>query len=71
MMIDKNKSSIKSIGTREWYDFVGQYADTLPGMYMGGQDASPVLLDMCHLTATSHIPGVVCGGGNTLGLPLI
>jgi ubiquinone/menaquinone biosynthesis C-methylase UbiE len=64
-MIDKGKASCRPIGTREWYDFVGQLADALPGMHLGGQDATQTLLDMCHLDATSRVLDVGCGGGNT------
>jgi arsenite methyltransferase len=64
-MIEKGTTSRKPIGTREWYDFVGQLADALPGMHMGGQDATQTLLDMCQLEATSRVLDVGCGGGNT------
>jgi len=64
-MIEETDASRKPIGTREWYDFVGQLADALPGMHLGGQDATQTLLDMCHLDATSRVLDVGCGGGNT------
>ena len=63
-MSEKSKAG-KPIGTREWYDFVGQLADALPGMHMGGQEATQTLLGMCHLEATSRVLDVGCGGGNT------
>jgi len=64
-MIEKGEASRKPVGTREWYDFVGQLADALPGMHMGAQDATQTLLDMCDLDATSRVLDVGCGGGNT------
>jgi arsenite methyltransferase len=64
-MIEKGESSRKPIGTREWYNFVGQLADALPGMHMGAQEATQKLLDMCHLDVTSRVLDVGCGGGNT------
>ena len=64
-MTDDKVGRQKPIGTREWYDFVGQLADGLPGMHLGGQDATQRLLDMCHLGATSKVLDVGCGGGNT------
>jgi len=64
-MVEISKASRKQIGTREWYDFVGQLADALPGMHMGGQEATQKLLDLCHLDATSRVLDVGCGGGNT------
>jgi ubiquinone/menaquinone biosynthesis C-methylase UbiE len=64
-MIEQGKPSSKPLGTREWYDFVGQLADALPGMHLGGQDATQTLLEMCHLDQTSRVLDVGCGGGNT------
>jgi arsenite methyltransferase len=64
-MTEKGKDSRKPLGTREWYDFVGQLADALPGMHLGGQDATQRLLDMCDLDATKRVLDVGCGGGNT------
>lgn len=64
-MTEEGNINRKPIGTREWYDFVGQLADALPGMHMGGQDATQTLLDLCSLDATSRVLDVGCGGGNT------
>jgi ubiquinone/menaquinone biosynthesis C-methylase UbiE len=64
-MVEEVEPRRKPIGTREWYDFVGQLADALPGIHMGGQDATETLLDMCRLDATSRVLDVGCGGGNT------
>jgi ubiquinone/menaquinone biosynthesis C-methylase UbiE len=63
--MEKIDSSSKPVGTREWYDFVGQLADTLPGMHMGGQEATRKLLDMCQPGLTSCVLDVGCGSGNT------
>jgi len=64
-MIEKGKKSQKPVGTREWYDFVGQLADAVPGMHLGGHDATQALAGMCHLDAKSRLLDVGCGGGNT------
>jgi len=64
-MSGKNKASQKPVGTREWYDFIGLLADTLPGIHMGGQEATHALLGMCQLDATSQVLDVGCGPGNT------
>lgn len=64
-MSEKNETSQKPVGTREWYDFIGLLADTLPGVHMGGQSATGALLDMCRLDATSQVLDVGCGPGNT------
>ncbi|MDY6875105.1 MAG: methyltransferase domain-containing protein [Chloroflexota bacterium] len=64
-MTGKNEMSQKPVGTREWYDFIGQLADALPGVHMGGQDATHALLGMCQLDATSRVLDVGCGPGNT------
>lgn len=62
-MIEKGKTSRKPVGTREWYDFVGQLADALPGMHLGGQDATQTLLDMCHLDAKNRVLDVAAVAG--------
>jgi len=64
-MSGKNETSQKPVGAREWYDFIGQLADALPGMHLGGQEATHVLLGMCQLDATSRVLDVGCGSGNT------
>jgi ubiquinone/menaquinone biosynthesis C-methylase UbiE len=65
IMIEKNETSQKPVGTREWYDFVGQLADALSAIHMGGQDATHALLHLCQLDATSRVLDVGCGPGNT------
>jgi arsenite methyltransferase len=64
-MIEKNNAKRKPVGTREWYDFVGKLADALPGMHLGGKDATQRLLGVCQLGVTSQVLDVGCGGGNT------
>ena len=64
-MIGKNETSRKPVGTREWYDFIGQLADALPGIHLGGQEATRALLGMCQPDATSRVLDVGCGPGNT------
>jgi len=64
-MIEKCELSQKPVGTREWYDFIGQLADALPGLHLGGQEATQTLLEMCELDATSRVLDVGCGSGNT------
>ena len=64
-MAERDKTSQKPVGTREWYDFVGQLADLVPDMHPGGDEATRALLDMCRLDATSQVLDVGCGSGNT------
>lgn len=64
-MIEKAEMSQKPVGTREWYDFIGLLADALPGIHLGGQDATRALLRMCQLDATSRVLDAGCGPGNT------
>jgi arsenite methyltransferase len=64
-MVGKNETRQKPVGTREWYDFIGLLADTLPGVHMGGQEATRALLGMCQLDTTSQVLDVGCGPGNT------
>jgi ubiquinone/menaquinone biosynthesis C-methylase UbiE len=64
MMVNDEKAK-KPVGTREWYDFVGQLADILPVIHPGGQDATRALLEMCNLDATNRVLDVGCGSGST------
>lgn len=64
-MNERSETSQKPVGTREWYDFIGQLADALPGVHLGGQEATHALLGMCQLDATSRVLDVGCGPGNT------
>lgn len=64
-MGEKDISSMKPIGTREWYDFVGQLADILPHFHQGGEGATETLLEMCDLNERSHVLDVGCGAGST------
>lgn len=59
------KMNPKPIGTREWYNFVGQLTDTLPGIHMGGQEATHTLLAMCQIDGSKQILDVGCGAGHT------
>jgi ubiquinone/menaquinone biosynthesis C-methylase UbiE len=64
-MSEQGKAGSRPLGTREWYDFIGQLAGALPGIHLGGQDATQTLLERCHLDASSRVLDVGCGGGNT------
>jgi ubiquinone/menaquinone biosynthesis C-methylase UbiE len=64
-MIEKTEAISKPVGTREWYDFIGQLADTMPGIHMGGQDATRTLLEMCQIDESKRILDVGCGHGYT------
>jgi arsenite methyltransferase len=55
----------KPIRTREWYDFIGQLAGILPGLHLGGKQATNTLLEMCRLDAESLVLDIGCGPGNT------
>jgi ubiquinone/menaquinone biosynthesis C-methylase UbiE len=57
--------SQKPIGTREWYDFVGQLAGALPAVHLGGFVATRELLEQCELGPTSEVLDVGCGPGVT------
>jgi ubiquinone/menaquinone biosynthesis C-methylase UbiE len=64
-MMEEIKTSQKPVGTREWYDFIGQMGNVLPAIHLGGQEATRALLDMCQLDATSQVLDVGCGTGHT------
>ena len=50
--IDKTK---KPVGTREWYDFIGLLADMIPGIHMGGRDATKTLIEMCGIDKNARV----------------
>jgi len=64
-MMKEDAASRKPLGTREWYDFIGHLADALPGLHLGGQEATRTLLDVCQIDATSRVLDVGCGSGTT------
>ena len=55
----------KPVGVVEWYDFIGQLADILPGLHLGGKSATYDLLQMLNLNPESRVLDVGCGSGNT------
>jgi ubiquinone/menaquinone biosynthesis C-methylase UbiE len=65
LMLQKSEASSKPLGTREWYDFVGQFAETFPGIHMGGVEATRRLLMMCNVDKRKKILDVGCGAGYT------
>jgi ubiquinone/menaquinone biosynthesis C-methylase UbiE len=64
-MTENDTASRKQISTREWYDFIGHLADVLPGIHLGGREATRTLLEMCQLDTQSYVLDVGCGPGNT------
>jgi ubiquinone/menaquinone biosynthesis C-methylase UbiE len=64
-MNEREEQAQKAIGTEEWYDFVGMMAEALPGMHVGGGQATEALLGLCAIEAGSRVLDVGCGGGNT------
>jgi ubiquinone/menaquinone biosynthesis C-methylase UbiE len=55
----------RPISTRDWYDFVGLLSDVLPGMHLGGEDATHDLLALCQLDRHTRVLDVGCGSGAT------
>jgi SAM-dependent methyltransferase len=64
-MDEKGEPSARPVGTREWYDFIGQLSGALPGLHMGGEEATWTLLEMCRLERESRVLDVGCGSGYT------
>jgi cyclopropane fatty-acyl-phospholipid synthase-like methyltransferase len=62
--IDKVGSE-KSVGTREWYDFVAMVADLKPAIHAGGEESTGTLLQMLQLRASDHVLDIGCGPGGT------
>lgn len=55
----------KEIGVREWYDFIGGMADVLPGIHLGGLEATRRLLESCSLRPETRVLDAGCGPGNS------
>ena len=64
-MTNKLSTSPKPIGSREWYDFIGNLANALPGIHMGGLEATRTLVEMCKVKKEKQILDVGCGAGHT------
>jgi SAM-dependent methyltransferase len=64
-MNEKGEPSARPVGIREWYDFIGQLSGVLPGLHLGGEEATRTLLEMCRLETTSYVLDVGCGSGYT------
>lgn len=62
-MADENQT--QEIGTREWYDFIGEMADVLPGIHLGGMEATRTLLDLCQPKPETRVLDAGCGPGVT------
>jgi arsenite methyltransferase len=60
-----NEFGSKSIGTQEWYDFIGTLSAVVPYVHLGGLNATRALVEMCDLDAESYVLDVGCGTGNT------
>ena len=55
-MKDRGEMQSKPVGTREWYDFVGQLADGFQAVDMGGMGATDSLLELCGIEPSSTHP---------------
>ena len=53
------------IGVVEWYDFIANLSDVLPGLHLGGKKATMDLLEMCSLGPETLVLDVGCGAGVT------
>lgn len=64
-MAESGETHKKPLGVREWYDFIGGMAEFLPGIHLGGRQATETLLEMCRLEPESYVLDVGCGSGIT------
>lgn len=64
-MKPEDKPVQKPVGTREWYDFIGMLSGMLPGMHLGGAEATKTLLVLC----TWRLPAVCLISAAGLEIP--
>jgi len=59
------KLETERIDIVEWYDFIANLSDVLPGLHLGGKKATKDLLEMCSLRPETLVLDVGCGSGVT------
>lgn len=64
-MARNKRGTQKPVDTREWYDFVGDVADLIPALHVGGMEATRSLLEMLRLDPSTRVLDVGCGVGST------
>lgn len=64
-MNDEDPTQQEELSCKEWYDFMGQFADRLPHMHLGGSEATRTLLEMCELGDELQVLDVGSGPGHT------
>jgi len=63
--LNKFESKIGELTCKEWFDFMGQFAEGLPYIHLGGYKATSDLLEICHLDNQSRVLDVGSGTGAT------
>jgi ubiquinone/menaquinone biosynthesis C-methylase UbiE len=63
--MSKTQSKTADLTCKDWYDFMGQFAEGLPYIHLGGFKATRDLLEICHIDEQTQILDVGCGPGTT------
>lgn len=50
---------------KDWYDFIGQFADGVPYLHLGGFKATRDLLELCHIDGQTTVLDIGSGPGTT------
>ncbi len=59
------ESGTGELTCKEWYDFMGQFAEGLPYIHLGGFKATHDLLKLCHIDDLTRVLDVGSGPGTT------
>ena len=59
------ESEPRTLTCKEWYDFMGQFADGLPYIHLGGFKATRDLIEFCHIDDQTSVLDIGSGPGTT------
>ena len=61
----ESDSPEEQLTCKDWYDFMGHFADGIPYIHLGGFKATHDLLERCNIDRENEILDIGCGPGTT------
>lgn len=61
----ENNPPEEQLTCKDWYDFMGQFAEGIPFLHLGGFRATRDLLELCNISERTSILDIGSGPGNT------